>query len=98
MRQLEVRYCDAPRKLLGWVQVPDSAMVLGRVLKVLDMSKLNEAVHDGARSVEDLPAVEFKVVSQFSGFGSTYLALKADGHPPERVAWLLRTYDFTMAR
>jgi hypothetical protein len=89
MRQLEVRFCEGRDRLLGWVQVPDHMMVLGKLLQVADSD-------DGERTTQAMP-IGFKIISQPAGFGHNYLALKADGHTPERVAWLLRGYDFKAA-
>jgi hypothetical protein len=89
MRKLEVRFCDGPRELIGWIQVPDHVMVLGSLIQVAD----DQA---DARAAAGMP-IGFKIVSQPGGFGHNYLALKADGHTRPRVAQLLRGYGFKAA-
>ena len=87
MRQIEVRYCDERRQLLGWARIPDASMALGQSIRV-------QQDQDG---IDREAFVEFPVVSLRSGFGHSYLALKADGHTPEAVAWLLRAYNYNRA-
>lgn len=89
MRQLEVRYCDGPRQLLGWIQLPDHQMVLGTLVQVRD--------DQGSDPATGGMPIGFKVISQPGGFGHNYLALRADGHTRQRVAALLRGYAFKAA-
>ena len=97
MRQLEVRCCCEPRKLLGWIQVPDHMMVLGKELTV------SRPPVQAMGAKQDLPAmgkpdhVTFKVTSLQSGFGHIYLCLKADGFTTDECRNLLRSFDFVGA-
>lgn len=99
MRQLEVRHCAAPSKLLGWIQVPDTMMVLGKELAVMRPRSVAAAIAGLASHPAPAPdLVTFKVASLLSGFGSTYLALRADGHSAADCSDLLAMYHFVAAR
>jgi hypothetical protein len=94
VRQIEVRYCDGPRKLLGWVQLPDHLMVLGAKVP----GRRAVTIEKSPPRVTHDPPVHFPVVSIPGGFGNPYLALKVDGHLPAQIAQLLEGYEFRAAR
>lgn len=86
-RQLEVRHTQGQRQLLGWVQVPDELMQLGKKITI-----------HGALDMKYAPPTQFEVVSLPGGFGHNYLALKADGYTAVQLASLLDRYEFVPAR
>lgn len=99
LRQLEVRYCDDQRRLLGWIQVPPDLMVLGKELTVIRPRPAHPALALTRKGITTAPErATFKVTSLPSGFGMTYLALKADGFTAAECAELLEKHHFVPVR
>jgi hypothetical protein len=99
MRQLEVRHCGEKRALLGWIQVPDNLMVLGKRIDItrprgVDMSRERGLpVAPGAATT----TISMQVASLPAAFGGAYLCLKADGFTVDQCEQLLSGFNFVRA-
>lgn len=93
VRTLEVRCCCQPRKLMGWVDVPDDVADHGRWLVVPRIFRLLDP-----RVPLQIERVHFTIeLYQPEGPERAYPAVKAEGRDGAELAELLEAFSFRAA-
>lgn len=98
MITLEVRCCYQPRKLLGWVDVPDDLARIGRRLFGMRLQRKPMPPRPWEQPIRAEPSRVERVAFAVDGYTvygeRPYPALKAEGFSVEELQELLGIYDF----
>jgi hypothetical protein len=104
MKQLEVRCCCQPQKLLGFVTVPDHMARPGQILyapvPAPPLPHVGRPYYDVDQTVpvptRQPPPIPFPIESFYEN-GQRFIAVKGEGRTVEELELLLRPWRFKLA-